>query len=286
MGVSFGEKGILIGIFLALLLPSAWGANITGTAYNGLTLDPLQNAIITISTSPQQVKLAKDGTYAFDVPIGEYTLKATFAQQGVIVLQSEEVITISQDGTYVVDLILLPDVNGIPEDPLPDDNTPTIWEQLINGPFPILVILILLLAGAGIFYLNWKKMSHVRKTEPTHHEGHLHAGEGHEHAHTHVPVSTPPAEYAPDKYAWEVLDALNRGGHRLTQKEIREKMNVGEAKVSLIISELESTGYIKKIKKGRGNIVVLTEKGIREAEKHVEKKETNEGDNIPIPPFP
>ena len=46
----------------------------------------------------------------------------------------------------------------------------------------------------------------------------------------------------------------------MTQKELRDKLpSVSEAKISLIVSELESMGRVKKIKQGRGNIVVLRE---------------------------
>ena len=60
-----------------------------------------------------------------------------------------------------------------------------------------------------------------------------------------------------DKYAKEVIEILKRNGNRLTQLELRDKINLGEAKVSLIVSELESLGLVKKIKKGRGNIIIL-----------------------------
>jgi len=54
-----------------------------------------------------------------------------------------------------------------------------------------------------------------------------------------------------------VVDALKRCGNRLTQKELREKVTFGEAKTSLVVAELEEAGIVKKIKQGRGNIIVL-----------------------------
>ena len=51
---------------------------------------------------------------------------------------------------------------------------------------------------------------------------------------------------------------LKNCGGRLTQKELREKMpEYGEAKISLMVAELEEMGLVKKFKKGRGNIIVL-----------------------------
>ena len=44
---------------------------------------------------------------------------------------------------------------------------------------------------------------------------------------------------------------------RTTQKEIRKGSSLSEAKISLIITQLEKEGKIQKIKKGRSNIIIL-----------------------------
>ena len=41
------------------------------------------------------------------------------------------------------------------------------------------------------------------------------------------------------------------------QKDLRKQLMLSEAKVSLMISELESLNKLKRIKKGRANIIVL-----------------------------
>jgi uncharacterized membrane protein len=46
-------------------------------------------------------------------------------------------------------------------------------------------------------------------------------------------------------------------GGRTTQKDLRRAIPYSEAKISLMIAELESQGKLKKIKKGRGNIIIL-----------------------------
>ncbi len=48
---------------------------------------------------------------------------------------------------------------------------------------------------------------------------------------------------------------MKKGG-RVTQKELRGEMKCSEAKVSLMLDDLEDRGYIKKIKKGRSNIII------------------------------
>ena len=58
----------------------------------------------------------------------------------------------------------------------------------------------------------------------------------------------------------KIVDILKKEGGRATQKDIRKEAPLSEAKISLMIAELEHKGIIKKIKKGRGNIIVLENK--------------------------
>ncbi len=55
----------------------------------------------------------------------------------------------------------------------------------------------------------------------------------------------------------EILDILINTGGRITQKDLRKKTRYSEAKVSLMIADLESRGLVTKIKKGRGNIITV-----------------------------
>ncbi len=58
----------------------------------------------------------------------------------------------------------------------------------------------------------------------------------------------------------KIMKIIKKHGGRATQKEIRKELPLSEAKVSLMISELEDKGVVKRIKKGRGNIIVLVKK--------------------------
>ena len=55
----------------------------------------------------------------------------------------------------------------------------------------------------------------------------------------------------------EILRFIKEKGGRVTQKDIRKRFPSSEAKISLLISELEHKGKLEKIKKGRGNIIIL-----------------------------
>ncbi|WP_292372633.1 MULTISPECIES: helix-turn-helix transcriptional regulator [unclassified Methanosarcina] len=55
----------------------------------------------------------------------------------------------------------------------------------------------------------------------------------------------------------EILDVIRGHRGRITQKELRSRLDYSEVKVSLLLSELEKRGLIKKFKHGRENIVIL-----------------------------
>jgi len=55
----------------------------------------------------------------------------------------------------------------------------------------------------------------------------------------------------------EVLEVIKREGGRITQKELRRKLGYSEAKMSLIIADLERRGLVEKVKRGRGNVIFL-----------------------------
>ncbi len=55
------------------------------------------------------------------------------------------------------------------------------------------------------------------------------------------------------------VEIIKKEGGRITQKELRKRLGYSEAKVSLIIADLERRGIVEKVKKGRGNIIFLKE---------------------------
>ena len=55
-----------------------------------------------------------------------------------------------------------------------------------------------------------------------------------------------------------VVGIIQEEGGRITQKELRKKLPYSEAKVSLMVADLEGRGMVRKIKKGRGNIITMS----------------------------
>ncbi len=59
-------------------------------------------------------------------------------------------------------------------------------------------------------------------------------------------------------YLNNTLDIIKKNEGRITQKKLRkEMMHLSEGKVSLILTELEHKGLIEKVKRGRGNVILL-----------------------------
>jgi uncharacterized membrane protein len=56
-----------------------------------------------------------------------------------------------------------------------------------------------------------------------------------------------------------VLSIIGAHEGRITQKDLRMRLNCSEAKASLMITDLEDRGLVKKVKKGRGNVIILTD---------------------------
>lgn len=55
----------------------------------------------------------------------------------------------------------------------------------------------------------------------------------------------------------EVMDAIRSQGGQISQKDLRSRLKCSEAKVSLLLADLEKKKMIEKFKRGRENVVVL-----------------------------
>jgi len=212
------------------LMPYINAAEIYGTVYD-MSLNPAIGSVIEVDSTPRQTNILKDGTYSFMLPVGEYTIKATYVSS-YNVYSAEENITIVDEGRYIVDLIVFPDLSEESELLLlsEDITLDEIYEDETKA-FPWLYIILILVVIAVIF-LFFKKRKPVKKTEEKILE----------------------EEIDPKD---KIYEFIKQKGGRVTQKEIRKNFPVSQATISLILTELESNGKIKKIKRGKGNIIIL-----------------------------
>ncbi|MBI2656655.1 hypothetical protein HYX03_02865 [Candidatus Woesearchaeota archaeon] len=225
-------------LFLAIFLSNyASAATIHGTAYD-LSLKKLGNARVEINTTPKQLIVAQNGSYSFNVPDGSYTIKAQLLQKNSLIASVQENITVKEDGSYVLDLILFPDIEegieGIDID-LNENIAETRNNGILIGIF-ILAVFVIVLA----LFIYFKKTKSKKQQV-------IIAG----------PKDEPKIAEKEGDYLNQMTEIIKKEGGRTTQKDIRKQIPLSEAKISLMIAELEHKGVIEKIKKGRGNIIIL-----------------------------
>ena len=243
--------------------------------------------------------VARNGTYSFSLPEGSYMIVATSGIPGSPdEVTATENLTVPASGERVIDLILFPpgsldDLAGFTDSSLTPTDTPTIspTEQPVATPEPskddmvlwlgggaIAMAIVAIIAGLVLLRALKPKTTEERKPAP-------------EVPATNV-ITLPPPEPAPPmeeqkpaeqplqpepqtqaqqppsvqslllpEDCRQVLAIIEKNDGRITQLDLRKMLPYSEAKVSLIVSDLESRGLVKKIKKGRGNVLILNRPG-------------------------
>jgi LPXTG-motif cell wall-anchored protein len=236
MGAKYG----LVLFFLIVCSLQAFAATIHGNVY-GLSLEKVKGASLEVNTTPLQVFIATDGTYSFEIPRGTYLISAKEKEATRVLAMENRTITVMQDGNYVIDFILFPIID---DDESVDLDFSDVAGEESGWVWIVAAIAMLLLAVFGFFFWkkkNKKEISLPQKTQDT--------KEG---------LKPPKAqESTDDDYLARTIAIIKKHGGRATQKDIRKEIPLSEAKISLLITELEHKGKIEKIKKGRGNVVIL-----------------------------
>lgn len=251
------KKIILIGILVVLAViiifqkaDVASAAMIQGKIY-GPDLEIATKTIVQINSTPRQSLVANEGLYSFIVPQGTYEIEAFYTTQGVL-LYSKETVTVPQEGAFILDLILFetPDIEDIEF----DESELKLIEDLLkekqktNWPLIIGIIVAIVIMAAVIYVMLKSKKKHklVRK----HKKAKFRARAVKAKFEEEKPVG--------DEALEKTLEILKRE-RRVTQKDLRKELKISEAKTSLIIADLEAQGKVKKIKRGRGNILLYQE---------------------------
>jgi len=245
------RRFILLIIIVASLVMGAQAAKVYGSIYEWSDLEkPLKNVIIEIeeNASRVQYKVSSDGTYFFDISPGSYVLKAKYYINNILEFSGEERLRIYKpDESRNLDLLIFPPMDSDYEY-LGDINlTRELEPKEPDVSNYIAVIIVVLLIAIIFLFFFWKKKRKPVIPEPD-----------------DIP-STPPENTTnpienmtlelPEDLR-ELYDLILKKGGRTTQKEIRKDAKYGEAKVSLMLADLEDRGLVKKIKKGRSNIII------------------------------
>jgi uncharacterized membrane protein len=234
---------VIIGCLL-MLVNAAFAAHISGTVYD-YTLDPAKGAIVTVNSTPRQQAIAANSSYEFNLPPGRYVLSAKLFEDNRLVAESEEELHVSGEGDFTLDIILFPAMEDEAlyhdlEFNFSFDDTVPVPEQSPKKGFvwPWSIAGFVVFAIVAFYYARHRKTARITARSDAAQE------------------VTLPTEAVHDETYASVL-AVIRTHRRITQKEIRKEVPMSEAKISLVIAELEEKGIVQKIKKGRGNIILL-----------------------------
>ena len=238
------KKGGLLLAILLLLTPFCLGATIHGKVFD-YNFALAKNSIVSINTVPEQQVVAMDGTYSFNVPKGDYVISAMLQDNsGSIVYFVNDTMSIVNDGDYVRDLIMFPS-NDMDELDLENDYSELNEASKANVQKIVLIVvgLIIIFLFVWLYCAAFKKKCRILNKI----------------------VPKPEDKKTEEKEEAEAddfseLTAFIRKNKRVTQKEIRKEFPMSEAKISLMLTDLESQKKVRKIKKGRGNIIVWNEK--------------------------
>ncbi len=242
-------KKAIVALLLLLLAP------VNAVIIHGNVLDanlqPVE-AIAEIEPPRQVAAVQKGESYEFNVaPNSRYTLTAITT--GEISYRETVDVEVGEENLRFDVILLTP--NGFEED---EDLTETInslteTDAQVPEAIPLsMVIALMLVIGVLIlfaFYTANKKNNQQQKTTEK-------ATKNAENTSEQKPVEKE-EKMEMDKFKREIEKIIREKGGAIEQKELRRELPWSEARVSIELSELEKMGAVKKIKKGRANLIKL-----------------------------
>jgi len=231
-------KAFLVLFALSVLFAALHAANLSGSVYSMDSFDAVRGVVVKAEGASTHQTFSMDGTYEMDIPAGEYTVKAFYYVEGNLEGYAEDRITLGEGGASYDFVLFAPDeFEGVVGFDLPamDEEMPESRQDWT--PFLVAGGVLLVVIAAAYFFLTRKRPEEkgMQKEEE----------------------KLPAEKKELDEEEKKVLDILRNSEGMRNQKELREIMKCTEAKMSLLISGLEAQGYVKRIKKGRENIIKL-----------------------------
>tara|TARA_Y100000310_G_scaffold242934_1_gene247221 strand:- start:18663 stop:19352 length:690 start_codon:yes stop_codon:yes gene_type:complete len=227
-------KKILLILLLILSFNLVSAATLEGSVY-GTSLELEKDVLLEIGG---QKYLSKDGGFSFELEPGEYALIARNSFDEV----SEEVVVKEGKQVYDVFLLGLDDEESLWKDTelfTEEETSDEDWRYWIAGAIAAyaLIRFFRLRKKHGSVHKFRKRIKAESKKSLEQHKKELRNEPG---------------------YIDKALDIIKQHDGRISQKELRKEMlYLSEAKVSLIVTELEHKGLVEKVKKGRGNVIFL-----------------------------
>jgi len=223
-------------LLLFLFICTVQAATLQGVVYD-YSFDRIDNVQVQLGGEKD---ITEKGEYSFEVGTGTHTIVAKrYSEAGRLISSETDTIEITEDKVYVLDLILF---ESLEEDEQLLEETDKLDVSLeedkpsaLVGAYMLLfrIFVVIVIVYAFFRFFSKFKKKHIKQE---------------------LKQETKPEKTADD--ADNVLKFIKEQGGRVTQLDIRKKFPSSEAKISLIVTDLEEQGKVKKIKKGRGNIII------------------------------
>ncbi len=244
---------VVFSVFVLALTFGASAATLHGIVYDG-ELQP-SRALVTVTSSNgiAQNQVASNGSYSFQVAPGNYTVAAVLAQaNGTLTNYSvTEQVSLPTDGTYSFDVVAFgADLSASDlaqaEQALavPETQPPALDYALLA----VELLAIVLIVGLAVLARRNNALQRalqtankpfdviVKREKPS--------------------LSAAPAAKLSREHK-SILKLLALSGGRSTQKALKQKLPWSEARTSLLLTELEEYGKVRRRKVGRENAVEL-----------------------------
>jgi uncharacterized membrane protein len=234
-------KAALTAIIGILLLTLSLAANISGSFYSGYSFELYNGSVVLEMNGNQYYKGVFTENYSLELPPGEYNISA-YSFNGNMVSQEEKVILDNQthwdiillysDSIDVIDSEIN-DTIDVPGAPIKvQEKDYTIQNLLLMSFIFVLIAIILIVVSQKLE----KKYDEEQDYE-----------------------LLKDKELTNDEKVF--LETINGNEGVIVQKEMRKTLGWSDAKTSLISKSMEIQGFVKLVRKGRENIVKITEKG-------------------------
>lgn len=207
-----------------LLITLLHSTTITGSTYSSDSFDKINGTLLKFDGASHQQVFAQFGDYSIQLEPGEYNVTAVHMENGSIDYFARENLTVGSEN-QLLDLVIFPP-EFFDTDELPNLNLDLPAQKQSSPIIPIAVLALIAIVAALIILKKYPRLSVQAK------EG---LGEDEK----------------------KVLRLLEENEGRMEQKALREILKFSETKMSLLLTELEVSGSIRRFKKGRENIVKL-----------------------------
>ncbi len=224
-------------IYLVLFLGISYSSNnyssqgtgaIKGSFYDFNTFSRINNVVMEINTTPKMRIVINNGYYYLNLSPGCYFIRV-YTKRDDTIYEASDVICVKENIKVDYDFLLMPLDSEASHQILESLKSLNLEYESSTSSRPswetiIFIIAVLIIPIIAIMYSK------------------IHSRIKHQKI------------LSEDPYLKDLVDILKKE-KRITQKEITKRLPLSEGKISLMLTQLEDMKLIKKVKKGRTNII-------------------------------